>query len=212
MEILIHAAPERMKYVKEFLAPRLKDQGADVAIWEDKERKGNLAAYLESYRSLPSTGDTWHLEDDVLPDRRFVKLVSGEWSKFPGIICGFGDRRKYKEKHFGNANCGPGMFNSFPCIRIPNKTIKEFLVWFEEVRETPHIDNIVKTGKEIDYLFRIYLDSHRMNAYNFRPCLVEHIDEYLCGSICHPARNSLAKAVLFEDIESLQELEEWRNG
>lgn len=212
MDLLIHATPERMNYVGEFLSPRLKAQGFSVHIYEDSEHKGNLAAYLESYKKLPENGDTWHLEDDVLPDSRFYSLVSGEWKRFPGIICGFGDKRKFTAEHFGSKNCIPGMFYSFPCIRIPNKTIKDFLVWLDDNQGDTVIANTIKSGKEIDYLFRIYLDSHKMNAYNFRPCLVEHIDEYLSGSIVHPNRQTLAKAVIFEDEKALDDLREWSNG
>ena len=35
MKVLIHACPQRMWYVEEFLAPNLRSQGAEVEIWND---------------------------------------------------------------------------------------------------------------------------------------------------------------------------------
>ena len=57
MKIMIHACPQRMWYVEEFLAPELERQGADrVDIWCDREGKGNLRACMEAFASCGVEG------------------------------------------------------------------------------------------------------------------------------------------------------------
>ena len=57
MKVMIHACPQRMWYVEEFLAPELERQGADrVDIWCDRERKGNLRACMEAFASCGTEG------------------------------------------------------------------------------------------------------------------------------------------------------------
>ena len=87
MRILIHAVPERMWYVNEFLVPSLEAQGADnIEIWNDTEHQGNLAACMESFATRKGDGGTWHLQDDVLICRNFVERCR---DLDDGIVFGF---------------------------------------------------------------------------------------------------------------------------
>ena len=211
--IMIHAAPSRMKYVTEFLKPRLEAQGfQEIIVWNDSEGLGCREAYLESFRSLPETGHTWHLQDDVLPDKRFYEWATSEWAQYPGIINGFGCGNYTPRSRFGIAHNMEDMFYSFPCLRIPNEIAKDFLKWFEVAREKEiNILEKLPSGKFIDYFFKLYIgnNSKGIALYNFFPNIVEHVDEYITGSLVNKQREKLAKAIQFEDDEALKDLEAW---
>lgn len=213
-KILIHASPQRMEFVDTFLVPRLLKIGFKaeyVEVWEDKENKGCLTSYIESYEALPKTGDTWHLQDDVLPDRRFYK-----WARnlmyYQGIVNGFGNKWYYNKAMFGDAHNQHEMFYSFPCIRIPNELCHKWLKWFETAKvEVPEISSRLSENKYIDYFFKLFIGSNKdgIPIWNFEPCIVEHVDEYAGGSIVNYARQLPAKALSFQDDKALEELEEW---
>ena len=211
--IMIHAAPSRMKYVNEFLKPRLEVQGfRKIVVWNDVARVGCRESYIESFKALSETGHTWHLQDDVLPDRRFHEWATGEWAEYPGIICGFGNTHFYNADRFGHAHNCEDMFYSFPCLRIPNQVAKDFLEWFEVAKEKDvNIIEKLPSGKYIDYFFKLFIGNNEKEIaiYNFFPNIVEHVDEYITGSLINKQREKLAKAMLFEDAEALAELKVW---
>ena len=75
-EIVIHAVPERLWYVEEFLLPSLDAQGADsVRVWTDSDRRGNLVSCMECFAAMEGGGGAWHIQDDVLLCRDFVRLA-----------------------------------------------------------------------------------------------------------------------------------------
>lgn len=195
--IMIHACEKREKYVRECLIPELITQGfkeSGILVHVD-QGKGNLAAYLESYRELPPAGDVWHLEDDVWPDPRFYQWSFG-LSFFPRtIIAGFGAGQNYGLRDFGYCVDPDDLFLSFPCIRIPCETIKDFLRWYDTKRMSK--SNLARSGKEIDGFFKLYLRDKGILGYNFKPCMVEHIDDLIGGSVANPNRICL-KAAIFE--------------
>ena len=204
MELLIHASPKRMEYVTQFLLPRLS--GLKITVWCDHEGKGNLKAYLESYKDLPIDGNTWHLEDDVLPDRHFKQWIT-EMESTEGIICGYGSKG-YKNT-LGQIKAPEDMWYSFPCIRIPNAYLKDMLPWLEEIQKTDRdIMRKVEAGKGIDYIFRRYVIDHPIPIYHHDPCLVEHIDDYIGGSLTN-IRGASPKAIRFDDAEGVEELKRW---
>lgn len=211
--IMIHAAPPRMHYVNDFLVPRLKAQGFNnITIWNDSKGLGCLWSYIESLESLPEEGHTWHLQDDVLPDHRFYKWATSEWAQYPGIITGFGCKYFYHVNSFGNARNCEDMFYSFPCMRIPNKVSKNFIDWFNEVKDRDiRIIEKLPTGKYVDYFFKLFIgdNEHEIAIYNFFPNIVEHVDECISGSLVNKQRKKLAKAILFEDVKALADLRVW---
>lgn len=200
MDILIHASPQRMKYVTGFLVPKLN--GNCITVWNDHEAKGNIRAYMKSMEHLIG-GDTWHLEDDVLPDRHF-----NEWAErlkdFKGIVCGFGS--KGGKNVLGEAEA-EDMWYSFPCIRIPNDYIQGFLDWIEYGNDMD-VALRMQIGKGIDFLFRKYVMSHPIPIYHHNPCMVEHIDDLIGGSLIN-IREEPIRAIRFEDTERLEELKHW---
>jgi hypothetical protein len=197
--IQIHACKQREKYVTECLVPELINQGfkeRDIMIHMD-DGSGNLAAYLEAYWDLPDHGDVWHLEDDVFPDPRFYQWAFG-LSFFPKtIIAGFGAGQNYGLRDFGYCVEPGELFLSFPCIRIPCETIKDFLQWFDLNSKRSDVRDATKCGNGIDGAFKLYIIDKGIVGFNFRPCMVEHIDDMLGGSISNPKRMQL-KAAIFE--------------
>ena len=74
MRILIHAVPQRMWYVQNFMISQLREQGYEGEdIFVDDRKLGNLEACLQSFEQLPDEGGTWHLQDDLLLAKDFVK-------------------------------------------------------------------------------------------------------------------------------------------
>ena len=204
MEILIHASPQRMEYVTRFLLPRLN--GLKITVWCDHERKGNLKAYLESYKDLTPYGDTWHLEDDVLPDRHFRQWAE-EMEHFDGIVCGYGSKG-YKDV-IGEIKHPEDMWYSFPCIRIPNAYLLDMMPWFEDIKTRDlDIKRKVEANKGIDYIFRRYVIGHPIPIYHHDPCMVEHVDDLTGGSLTN-IRAQSPKAIRFEDREGVEELRRW---
>ena len=57
MNILIHAVPQRMWYVQNFMIPQLREQGYEgEKIFLDDQNLGNLEACLRSFEQLPDEG------------------------------------------------------------------------------------------------------------------------------------------------------------
>ena len=214
MKIMIHACNKRMHYVNGFLIPQLIRTGIDqddVIVWQDKQDCGCLKAYMDAYRSLPEEGDTWHLEDDVLPGQLFARLVS-ELQTIEGIMCGFGSAAYCEGMHPGLVHRAEEMYYSFPCIRIPNKMIRMFLTWLETARHTQKYAVRFNENKHADYLFKQFLAEviGETRIFNLSPCLVEHVDDYIGGSVANRKRDVIAKALAFDDREALNALDEWR--
>lgn len=205
MDILIHASRPRLKYLEGYLAKKLPKAHLMV----DYYGEGNIEAYRGSYRVmyhngvLPKRGNTWHLEDDVLPDRRIMKWMR-ELESREGIICGFGTTEKFGEVK------PEDMWYSFPCIRIPNDYLRDFEHWIETSGDEDVAERM-KLGKGIDFLFRKYVIQNPIPIYHTNPCMVEHIDDLIGGSLINE-RDKPIKAIRFEDHEGIEELKSWLEG
>ena len=79
MKYMIHACPQRMWYVEEFLVPSMRDQDIrpdEIEIRCDTEGKGNLLSCMESFRDCGERpGGTWHLQDDVSKRKRILSFI-----------------------------------------------------------------------------------------------------------------------------------------
>ena len=70
MDILIHASRQRIKYIG-FLEKCLPKPRVIMVFG-----LGNIKAYMYALHKLGASGNTWHLEDDVLPDRRIEQWMN----------------------------------------------------------------------------------------------------------------------------------------
>lgn len=213
MKFLIHACPQRMWYVEEFLIPSLLSQGAaavEVEIWNDDAGRGNLQACMDSFAARRGDGGTWHLQDDVLLCRDFVARCRehDEGVAF-GFCCrNFGDRLDA----FGEVY-PPVAWNSFQCVRIPDAWARDCAEWvhsgaWEIESPSPELPILQALGRGDDTFFHEYLLCRHPyeTALNIRPNLVEHIDWLLGGSSLHQWRDYLARAEFWEDKGLLEDV------
>lgn len=214
MKYMIHACPERMWYVEGLLKPSMIAQGiraADITVWNDQERRGNLQSCLDSFGSLRGIpGGTWHLQDDVLVSRDFAEQT--ERFGQDRVVCGF----CYSGYEQGTPITGqvfPAlMWNStFPCVYIPNGTAADFADWFcQEARGQPEYAAWISTGKMDDTFFHAYMVEKHPDemVLNLAPHLVEHVDYIIGGSSINKWRGHICRGYYFDDEELVKELTE----
>ena len=210
MRFLIHACPQRMWYVEEILVPMLKEQGAvNIEIWNDSEKKGNLAACMESFASRDGDGGTWHIQDDVLPCRTFVQRCEElDEGLVYGFCCrNFGDRIDA----YGRVYV-PDAWNSFQCVRIPDPYARDCAEWvrsgaWQGESASAELPILWKVGRGDDTFFHEFMKCrHGMEtAYNVKPNLVEHID-WLIGGSSLQWRDYIARAEYWEDYRLIAEV------
>ncbi|MBQ4360784.1 MAG: hypothetical protein II767_11065 [Proteobacteria bacterium] len=213
MKILIHACPQRMWYVNGFLIPMLQEQGAEnIEVYNDTEKKGNLRACMDSFAARQGDGGTWHIQDDVLPSRDFVKkCIEHDEGLVYGFACrNFGDRLDaYGIVYAVDA------WNSFQCVRIPDAYARECAAWVRGEKwitqsPSPELPIMYKLGNGDDTFFHEFMAC--MHPYdvaeNLKPNIVEHVDWLLGGSSIQKWRDYIARAEFFEDTDLVDELRE----
>ena len=212
MKYLIHASPQRLWYVREFLLPSLLAQGAkpgEVEIWNDAERSGNLMACVASFAAREGDGGTWHIQDDALLCRDFVarcRALDGE-----GVVYGFAHEQFEDDLQQTGRVHLPDAWHSFQCVRIPDPWAREFADWFyTEARIDPALRWMAATGRMDDAFFTVFLQRRHptITVFNAKPCLCEHVDMLLGGSLCNEWRGYWARAAWFDDQDLVEDLRE----
>ena len=206
---MIHACPQRMWYVEQFLVPSMLEQGIkreQITIYCDENGKGNLRACMESYLTLPDNGrGTWHLQDDVLICRDFKERTEKHDS---GFIAGFGSVMYDANKDSGLANLGD-IWWSFPCIRIPNKAARDCAEWvLEYIIGNPVYLNKTKEGKGDDWAFKLYAQNFLKDkkCLQLLPTLVEHVDYLIGWSSIGCNRSEPCVSLGFKDMDLVEDL------
>lgn len=210
MKILIHAVPERMWYVNEFLIPALHAQGAEsIEIWNDETHEGNLAACMASFAAREGDGGTWHLQDDVLPCRDFVKRCR---DLDDGVVFGFCCRNFNDRLDAFGQVYAPDAWNSFQCVRIPDAYARECASWVRSMRwekesPAPELPILWQVGKGDDTFFHEFLQCCHPTEIveNVKPNLVEHVDWIIGGSTLQ-WRDYIAKAEFWDDEDLIAAL------
>lgn len=212
MNIIIHACPERMWYVEEFLLPELRRQEAGaVTVWNDSEGRGNLKACMDAFAACSGDGDTWHLQDDVLPRRDFAERIRA-LEDFSGVVCGFVDEAAGPD--FWKTGCRPmrDMWYSFPCVRIPDAMARGCAEWVRAGADRSCQANVlIGQNRGDDWFFLQYAAKTHPEGrvMNLAPCLVEHVDRLLGGSMACPDRDRTARAAYWDQPERVRVLE-WK--
>ena len=212
MRYMIHACPQRMWYVNDYLIPSMKAQGiADnqIIVWNDTEGKGNLFSCLASFKECGTHhGSTWHIQDDVIISRNFAEQTQANTE---GIVCGFAC------KNFGPSMQQKGrvpisfMWYSFQCQLIPNEIAGEFVEWFNTVKREYKYQGRIVDGRHDDWFFREFMAARHPDAWvvNLAPNIVDHIDYLIGGTIINHARNiKVNRAEYFPDTDLVDELAE----
>ena len=213
MKVLIHAYPKRMWYVEGFLVPELRRQGADsIEIWNDTEGAGNLAACMASFAARTGDGGTWHIQDDVLLCRDFVERCR---QHDEGVVYGFCCEQFTDDPLQTGRVSVEDAWHSFQCVRIPDAYARECERWLHgEGREHAQYPLWISSGKMDDSVFRSFLvEKHgRETVENLKPCLVEHVDWIVGGSVLHPWRGYLARAAFWGDEDLVRDLKDAVRG
>lgn len=213
MKVLIHACPKRMWYVEGFLLPELERQGAsEVEVWNDTTGAGNLYSCMASFAARTGDGGTWHVQDDVLLCRDFVKRC---WQYDDGVVYGFCNEAFTDDPLQTGRVSVADAWHSFQCVRIPDAYARECAAWLDGPGKTSGLYPVwMSSGKMDDDVFRTFLlDRHgRETVVNMKPNLVEHVDWVIGGSILSPWRGFLARAHWWEDEDLVTELQEAVKG
>ena len=213
MRVMIHAVPQRMWYVEEFLLPALCEQGmdmTDVTVRVDSEGLGNLESCMRAFEACEGDGGTWHLQDDVLIARDFVERCRGH--DF-GVVYGFCCRQFNDNPRITGEVYMPDAWHSFQCVRIPDAYARDCAAWYRSrawETESPSDElGILESHRSgDDTFFREYLLCRHgpETAFNMKPNLVEHVDTLLGGSIVNVWRRSFARSALWDDEELVEDL------
>lgn len=207
---IIHSCPERMWYVNNYLIPSIRDQSIDdVSAWCDWNHVGCLHSCMNNFMRMNEDGGTWHLQDDVIISRNFKSRTEElEGSK---IVCGFVCGLDENLSHEGLVT-PENMWWSFPCIYIPNRYAWECARWFyKKASDNNKYKTWIRTKKFDDSVFREFmvLNYPTAEVLNLKPCLVDHIDYLIGGSVVNNNRQERnVRAVWFDSLDLVDELEE----
>ena len=198
---LIHAGPQRRWYVAEFLIPSLEEQGIeDIDLALDSTGITHRVDPAES---------VWHLQDDVLIARNFAERIE-EFDD--GVACGF-CHTLFEPFNRPMPGYVPAlyMFNSFPCIRIPNEVAAEFVEWYyTDARYRDNYQPWVRSGIHDDGFWHdFYEERHGHDfVWNIAPNIVEHVDWLIGGSVANEWRGYICRASYWDDPDDnlIQEL------
>lgn len=214
MQIMIHACPDRMWYVENFLVPSIHEQGIEqeqIKICEDKTRQGNLKACMEIFRSCIGDGGAWHLQDDVLISRDFAARIRA--LPKDKVVCGFVNELGGPDCNLRGKVYAADMWYSFPCIFIPHELARECAEWFFsdawKKDADAAADVLAYDNRGDDWFFREFMEVRHggETVINLTPCLVDHVDFLLGGSVVSPYRGFRTRAVYWDDEERVTELE-----
>ena len=213
MNIMIHACPQRMWFVEDFLIPMLKEQGAEnIDVWNDVHKHGNLKSCMDAFASMEGDGGTWHIQDDVLPCHDFVKRCE---EHDEGLVYGFCCRNFNDRLDAAGEVYVCDAWNSFQCVRIPNKYARECSEWvyskkWQTESYLPELQILFGLNKGDDTFFHEFIQIRHGHetALNLKPNLVDHVDWLVGGSALQTWRDYIARAEFFEDQYLVDELSE----
>ena len=200
---------KRIWYVQSYLVPSMIEQGIPkdhIRVYLDKNRIGNLRAFIDSCNRLNYWCDTydingvWHLQDDVIICKNFAEKT--ELLDDAGLVCGFTCDYEEKPQPGTFLLSEEKMWFSFPCIRIPTSILKEFTNWANlNLWQSNYFRESVRRNNADDLVFREWLYDNYGNTthLNVAPNLVNHIDDLLDGSVVSPHRTANTRSLFWED-------------
>lgn len=209
---IIHACPDRMWYVNEYLVSSMKEQGIDNIVIEcDYKQVGNLQSCMDIFSRMGEPGGAWHLQDDVIICRDFKERTELHTND---IVCGFVIKKDENYNHVGHVK-PKNMWWSFPCIYIPNMLARDCANWFSHAKYRSNYSWMVATKKYDDTVFKEFLLQYYpdYDVLNLKPNLIDHIDYLLGGTTINEQRtNKDVRSAYFDDIDLVIELEKKIRG
>lgn len=194
---MIHTCPKRKWYVDEFLIPSMTEQGISrdsIIVSNDEDGDGCLVSFVNSWRKLPEEGGTWHLQDDVIISADFRRMTE---AYDDGIVCGFCNSYASYPGDIGYVPVDR-MWYSFPCIRIPNDILKDFVLWFVTPEVRYKYKSHILAKKHVDVMFWDFLKEQYkdIKVLNMAPNIVNHVDHLIGGSLINAARNQTTEEIM----------------
>ena len=194
----------------DYLIPSMLEQGIErekIEVWMDSNHDGNLFSCMKCFAEYGKRDSgRWHMQDDVCISSDF-KEKTEQYDR--GIVCGFfkatwqGLTPKYGEVP------AVYMWNSFQCIRMPDKYVGECAEWFftdAAYRDT--YKDTVRINKCDDSMWMDFINERHLDdtVTNLNPSIVEHVDFLLGGSVINKGRDGYARGDLWEDNETFEKL------
>ena len=204
MRYFIHAVPERIWYINNFLIPSMLSQGIQVdelEMYVDNGNDGNLVSCLNSLSMMPNDDKgTWHIQDDIMISHNFAEITRQANNS---VMCGMCmDIDEEQEKPDGKVDA-ENMWYSFQCIYIPNRLALQFVHWFNTVAiDDPKYALWISKNKYDDSFFRRFMLENNLgyDIINIKPNIVNHIDYMLDGSLINKDLDDINRqAKYFED-------------
>lgn len=193
-----------MWYVDGYLLPSLRSQGIEPEICMD-EGLGCLQTAMNCFKTC---GDAWHIQDDVIICDDFAERTR---EKPEVITCGFVYSGFGPDVGMmGRVNIRDAWY-SFPCIYIPGENAAGCAEWFETyARWHPRWEGFARLKINDDGIFRDYmLENHPdAEADNLNPCLVDHIDYLIGGSMVGNEKTPRRACYWYDDTPN-KKLHEW---
>ena len=125
---VIHACPQRMWYVNNYLIPSMEEQGIEeIEVACDKGHIGNLEKCMQIFSQMSGYGSAWHMQDDVAICHNFKERT--EQFDPSIVVCGFAYKLD-ENYHYIGETIPKHMWWSFPCIQIPNKLARDCSQWY----------------------------------------------------------------------------------
>lgn len=193
-----------------FLIPSMLEQGIkqeNIEVWMDWNRDGNLMSCMKCFQEYGKRGEgRWHLQDDVCISSDF-KEKTEQYDE--GVVTGF-----FKADWQGlNPHAGlvPAvyMWNSFQCLRIPDKYIAECAEWFfTDAAYRDQYKEMVERNKYDDsFWYDFFTECHLDETVrNLKPSIVEHIDFLIGGSVINKERSMTSRGDLWQDEEAYERM------
>ena len=213
MKYMIHSCNKRLWYVKKYLIPSMLEQGIkleDIILWNDFFSVGNQQSWYNSCKYIklcePLNKGMWHLTDDVIISHNFYPRTKRVPNNL-NIRCGFVTHKfNPRNKPFTGVQPLSKCWRSFPCIYIPNQYAAEFVDWYDKVViQEKQFQKEYEGGNDDDTLFLACLGQLHpaIRTINLAPCLVDHIDYLIGGSVLFDRKNEIHRACYLSDADKI---------
>ena len=179
----------------------------NIEVWMDRNHAGNLLSCMKCFQEYGKHGSgRWHMQDDVVISSDF-KEKTEQYDE--GVVTGF--MRNEWQSLFPKEGRVPAvyMWNSFQCIRIPDKIVGECAEWFfTDAMYRDQYKEAVEINKMDDTLwYDFFVEKHLEDwVMNLTPSIVDHIDFLLGGSVINKWRGHYARGDRWEDNEAFEKL------
>lgn len=207
VKYIIHSCNNRLQYVNDYLIPSMMKQGItsnNIILYNDNNNIGCLKSWFASCKFLEEKYpdvDFWHLQDDVVICNGFAELTNDLMGDkiINGFVC-----KKHNPNNWHKIGLQPvsEYWMSFQCNYIPSKYINAFVKWFMlNILIRKKYKHYYEHNRHDDFFFWKSVKDCFPNdkIYNLYPCLVDHIDYLIGGSVITTEKQYVREAVYWNE-------------